>query len=292
MTTVVPAPGAPRAPALRMTRARIITLAIGVPLALLLIGWTGFSLVAQLGQASFPVSYSVPVHGGQVTADISGGDLTLRQVPGSAAARLTGTARYSLVRPDLTRAVTAAGTVLAYHCRIQVGNCQMNATLDVPGRTAVSLSSGGGDLSVSDFAGTLTVSSGGGNLTASNLAGDLLLSTSGGDVNACGLAGQVQLSTGGGNVSGQGVTAPHVTVQSDGGDISLTFTQVPSDLQISAGGGNVTVILPSGAAKYRITASAGGGNTNIGSSVPVSSSSGHTITVDSGGGDISISEPS
>jgi hypothetical protein len=53
-----PATGAPRASggALRMTPGRWVALAIGVPTALVLIGWSAFSLVAGIGRASFPVN--------------------------------------------------------------------------------------------------------------------------------------------------------------------------------------------------------------------------------------------
>ena len=47
--------------ALRMTPGRWVALAIGVPFALALIGWSAFSLVAGIGQASFPVNASIPL---------------------------------------------------------------------------------------------------------------------------------------------------------------------------------------------------------------------------------------
>src|SRR5262249_50673575 len=71
---------------------------LGVPIALALIGWTGFSLVSPLGQASFPVATTIPLAHGRLTAHMNGGDIVLR--PGHAEngqARLTGTAHYSLV---------------------------------------------------------------------------------------------------------------------------------------------------------------------------------------------------
>ena len=60
-----PATGAPRASggALRMTPGRWVALAIGVPIALALIGWSAFSLVAAIGQASFPVNTYHPPPG-------------------------------------------------------------------------------------------------------------------------------------------------------------------------------------------------------------------------------------
>jgi Putative adhesin len=290
MTTALPPPGAQRAPGgPRMTPGRIAALTTGTLVAVILIAGTAFSLVANLGQGSFPLSYGIPVSNGQVTANISSGNLTLRQVPGSAA-RLAGTVRYSLVRPAVTRSVTASGTVLSVDCRVSVGDCGLDGTLDVPARASVSLSSGGGDVVVPGFAGRLTLSTGGGNITGRNLAGPVQLSTGGGGVDVSGAAGDLQLATGGGNISGSGVTAPRVTAQTGGGDITIAFTQPPGNLHISSGGGNVSVILPQGATRYNISTIADGGGTSIANSVPINSSSSDTITVDSGGGDISISQ--
>src|ERR1700761_8114235 len=64
---------------LRMTPGRWITLLIGVPIALAFIGWSAFSLVASIGQASFPVSTTIPVKHGRLVASTGGGDITVRQ---------------------------------------------------------------------------------------------------------------------------------------------------------------------------------------------------------------------
>src|SRR5919204_898000 len=107
MTTVPatgPATRPPRAPArLPMTPGRWLALAIGVPVALALIGWTGFSFVATLGQASFPVNRTIPLEHGRLVASMDGADIVLRPGGGAVSrqARLTGTAHYSLVRPHL-----------------------------------------------------------------------------------------------------------------------------------------------------------------------------------------------
>ena len=67
------------------------------------------------------------------------------------------------------------------------------------------------------------------------------------------------------------------------------FTEPPQNLQITADGGNVNVIMPSGNTKYDISADAHGGNLNIPSTLN-SVASHNTITVNSGGGDISITK--
>src|SRR5438034_4957370 len=109
LPTTGPVTSPPRPPtALRMTPGRWVTLAIGVPIALVCIGWSAFSLVAGIGQASFPVSTTIPVQNGRLVASTGGGDITVHQGHASGSiARLTGKVEYSLVRPKFT--VSASG---------------------------------------------------------------------------------------------------------------------------------------------------------------------------------------
>jgi Putative adhesin len=314
---------------LRMTPGRWVALAVAVPVALALIGWTGFSLVASVGRGSYPFSYTFPVHDGQVALNINAGDISLHQAPGRGSALLTGTVRYGLVRPGISYYTTSTSANLNLDCTANFnGNCGVSANLDVPLQTGVTLWSNGGDISASGFSsgmtlwaaggnvnvanltGHLQLDTGGGDLTANGLAGALQVDTEGGNVNAGdwagtgttrldtgggdlsvnGLAGDFQLSTEGGNVDATGVTSRTVTMQSGGGDVNLTFTQVPQNLTITAEGGNVTVILPPGTTKYDIsTPDLSGGNTSYPSSL-VDPNSPEKITIDSGGGDVTISQ--
>jgi DUF4097 and DUF4098 domain-containing protein YvlB len=114
--------------------------------------------------------------------------------------------------------------------------------------------------------------------------------TGGGDMTVNGLTGNFQLSTEDGNVDASGVAAALAGIDSGGGDVTLALTQVPQNLQIIAEGGNVTVILPLGSTTYDIsTPDSQGGNISYPQSL-VSSTSTHKIIVDSGGGDITISQ--
>ena len=255
--------------ALRMTPGRWATLAIGVPIALVLIGWSAFSLVASIGGASFPVSATIPLQNGRLVASTGGGDITVHQgrVSGGTA-RLTGKVEYSLVRPTFT----VSGSGISLHCRLPTGNCGLNATLDVPSHTAVDLNTGGGNMQVSGIQGNVTLDSSGGNLTASHLGGVLNFTTSGGDVD------------------GSGLFSPHVTTGSGGGNVTLVFTAVPEYVKISSSGGDITIVVPSGNASYAITSNASGGDYH--STVPTNDASPHSIQVDSGGGNISIAEVS
>jgi hypothetical protein len=300
-----------------------------VPVALALIGWTGFSLVASVAHGSYPFGYTFPVRDGQVALNLSAGDITLRQGPADGAARLTGTVQYGLVRPSISTFTTPTGANVLLNCSANIsGNCEVSANLDVPAQTGVTLWSNGGDIAASGFSSGMTLWADGGNVTVSNLAGHVQLDTGGGDltgtaltgtlqvnteggnVNAGGwsgtgtirvdtgggdmsvngLTGNFQLATEGGNVDASGVTAATSTTQSGGGNVTLTFAQVPKSLTITAEGGNVTVILPPGDTKYDIsTPDTAGGNVTIPGSLTASNSP-HTITIDSGGGDITVSQ--
>jgi hypothetical protein len=259
----------PRRPAaLRMTPGRWATLAIGVPIALVLIGWSAFSLVASIGGASFPVSATIPLQNGRLVASTGGGDITVHQgqVSGGTA-RLTGKVEYSLVRPTFT----VSGSGISLHCRLPTGNCGLNATLDVPSHTAVDLNTGGGNMQVSGIQGNVTLDSSGGNLAASDLGGILTFTTSGGDVD------------------GSGLFSRHVSTGSGGGNVTLVFTSVPDYVKVSSSGGDITIVVPRGSASYAIKSHAGG---DFGASVPKNHAARHIIQVDSGGGNISIAEAS
>ena len=314
---------------LRMTPGRWVVLALTLPVAIALIGWTGFSFVSLVAQGSYSFSYPVPVDNGQVNVTFGGGNVTLRQASGSTA-RVTGTVQYGLFRPRISENATRGGVSIGVNCNTINSNCGANATLDVPAHTAVTASSGGGDIGVSGFSNGMTLSTVGGNLTASNLGGNLRLDTGGGDLTGTGLTGTInitteggnvdtsnvdgtsgtvrmdtgggdlsangitgnlQFSTEGGNVNADAVISQQVTIASSGGDVTLAFSQVPRSVQITALGGNVTVILPAGDTKYDISTVTQGGNLNVPSAL-ASSASPDQISVNSGGGDITITRAS
>jgi DUF4097 and DUF4098 domain-containing protein YvlB len=86
------------------------------------------------------------------------------------------------------------------------------------------------------------------------------------------------------------MNSAQVAMDSGGGDVTLSFAQVPQNVTITSEGGNVTVILPPGGTQYAIsTPDMQGGN----STYPVSldnANSKHKITIDTGGGDVTISQ--
>ncbi len=116
------------------------------------------------------------------------------------------------------------------------------------------------------------------------------MDTGGGDMTVNGLTGNLQMSAEGGNVDASGVASALVGMDTGGGDVTLALTQVPQNLQITTEGGNVTVILPLGSTTYDIsTPDNQGANISIPQSLS-SPTSLHKITIDSGGGDITVSQ--
>ncbi len=290
MTTVPVTTRRPPAPgALRMTPGRWVALVFGVPVAVALIGWTGFSALTWAGQASFPVNATFQLQGGRLVADVGGGDVNVHQgQTQDGTARLSGNVQYSLFRPGFS----VSGNNIHLDCRIPTGNCGLNADLSVPSGTTVDLTSDGGNMQVGGIQGDATLDSGGGDVAVSGVAGAIDVSSGGGNLTAGDLGGVLDFSTGGGDVSGNGLFSPHVTLDTGGGNVTLVFTKVPSYISVSSGGGDITIVLPHGkTASYDIKNPQSGGG-DYSASVPTNPASGNTISVDSGGGNISIAEAS
>jgi hypothetical protein len=268
---------------LRMTPGRAVALAIGVPVLFALIGATGFSAIAGIGQASFPVRDTIPIRDSQVSAQVNSGNITLRPVAAGPDALLTGTARYSLVRAT----VTTSGSNVNFNCPLHVGNCVLDATLAVPARTGVSLSTFGGDVTVPRFTDEpLTLNTDGGNVTAAALDGPVNLSTGGGDVTASALGGSLRAVSDGGNLNIQDMDSADANIQSGGGDVSLVYDATPDSLQVNSDGGNITLVVPPG--RYNLQTNDDGGSLSQSSAVVDDPSAANTIVLDSGGGNITI----
>jgi hypothetical protein len=288
-------PGTPRTPrtpsgrALPLTLGRRLALALGVPVAFFVIVVTSFSLVGDLGKASFPVSRALPVSGGHFTLNVGGGDVDLRGTPVAAGtARLTGTVAYSLVRPKVywgDGSGAAAGAVRLGCSFWSMAECVLNAHVDLPAATVVNASTDGGNVSAADLSGAVTVHTGGGDVSVSRLSGPVSVTTSGGNVSADQVSGIIRLRTGGGDITGTHVTARDVSAETSGGNVGLTLTAVPANVDVRTGGGDVTIIVPPGVS-YNVDARTGGGDVN--DAVARDSSSPYKITVVTSGGNITV----
>jgi putative adhesin len=288
-----------------LTRGRLAALVVGVPVCLSLIAINGLSLVANIGEARYPVHYAVPAGAKSLNLSVASGQLLIKQTTASQAT-LTGTARYSLIRSKVTEQTTGSGTDVRYHCAIPFGDCELDATANVPAGLPVTANTDGGNAEVTGTTGAVTLSSGGGNIAAEHAAGPLALNTSGGniqvtdltsatvtattgggDIHADGVRSSlVTATTSGGNIQATGIAAPTVTATTGGGNIEIDFASVPGDVRVNTSGGNITLVLPAGDTKYHVVTHTDGGN--VTNSLPPNSSSRNVITATSGGGNITI----
>lgn len=282
------APGTARTPPdrdLPLTLGRRLILALGVPVAVLAIVITGFSIVGNLGKASFPVSHRLPLSGGHFTLSVGEGDVDLRGTPAAAGiAQLTGTVNYSLVRPKVYWNDGPGGVRLG--CSFwSMNGCELNARVDLPVAAVVKASTAGGNVSATGLSGPVALHTGGGDVNVSRLSGPVTVTTSGGNVSVDQVSGTTSLHTGGGDITGTGIRARDVTAQTSGGNVGLTLTVVPTNLSVHTGGGDVTIIVPPGVS-YAVDPRTGGGD--ITDTVKQDSSSPYKITVITSGGNITI----
>jgi putative adhesin len=286
-------PAAGAADALPLTLGRRLTLAFGVPVMVGTILLAGFNLVGNVGRASFPVSHRLAMSDGHFTMNVGGGDVGLRGVPADlGTALLTGTVNYSLVRPKIFWNDGAGTAGVRLGCPFwSMTNCQLNAHVDLPVAAVVNASTAGGNVTAAGLSGAVTLSTGGGDVHASDLSGPLSVTTSGGNVSVDRIFGVTSVHTGGGDITGTGIEARDVTAVTSGGNIGLTLTVVPANLDIQSGGGDITIIVPRrpGGGGYDLTATTGGGDVNR--DVNIDQSSPYKITATTSGGNITVEYP-
>lgn len=58
---------------------------------------------------------------------------------------------------------------------------------------------------------------------------------------ASGTAGDLSLDSDGGDIGATAITSPLVVADAGGGDITISFAQVPRDVTVNSGGGNIII---------------------------------------------------
>ena len=271
---------------LRMTTARRFFLIAGTPVALLIIGWTALTAVAWAAQGSYRVNLDVATRGRPVSLTVGAGELSIGPgTPGRL--RVTGTARYALTRSTVRRQSGPAGVSISSRCRQLTGPCSFAYAVAVPPRGIAAIEDSSGDMTARGLTGPLTLRAGSGNIRVSSLSGGVRISDGSGDVSGSSLTGpELTISDDSGNVTLTGLASPAVTVASQSGDTTLTFARVPARVQVSADSGNVTLVLPPGAAAYRVAARSSDAIPVV--RVPTNPASPHVITVTDQSGNITI----
>jgi hypothetical protein len=294
----------------RMTGGRRAALFAGVPVCLALVAGLAFSLVADVGEGRYPVTYTVPASTKALTLNVTG-QLTIRPTT-AGRATLTGTATYSLARSKVTASTTSAGTAIGYHCPLPLGNCGLDATVTVPPTvTTLTANSGAGDAAVTGTTGPVKLSTGDGNLSVGHASGPLILNTGSGSIQVSAIrSATLSASSGDGSIEAAGVTSTTITANTDSGsiygsgiatdtitassgdgNIQITFTGVPGNVRVNTNSGNITLVLPPSETKYHVTANTDSGT--VDDALPPNQrndSAPNTITATSGSGNIIISQ--
>jgi hypothetical protein len=272
---------------LPLTAGRWLTLAIGVPVALALIAWTGLEVVAAVGVGSYRVNLTVPVHGQVATVRAGAADVSVS--PGQAGRiRVTGAVRYALVQPGISWRRGPSSVTFRSRCTFPAGECSINLAVTVPRGGSPVVSLGAGDLTARDLTGRVSLSTASGNVSATGISGRSVITASSGDIAVTSLSGpHAVLRVDSGDITGTGLASPDVTLADQSGDITVTFSAVPDRVQVSDSSGDITLVLPPGSTSYQVSAITASGSTSV--DVPRSATSPHVITVTDQSGDITIS---
>jgi hypothetical protein len=101
------------------------------------------------------------------------------------------------------------------------------------------------------------------------------------------LRGAVDVRTGSGSVLGATLGSHDIVVISDGGDVSLRFTEMPSRVEVASGGGDVDLVVPGG--PFDLDVSDSGGTVEV--EVPTRAHAEALLTVASDGGAVRVRPP-
>jgi hypothetical protein len=175
------------------------------------------------------------------------GNITVTGGSGSATS-VTEQAAYSSTPPVTTRTVSGKTLTITYSCPVELV-CGVAYVVQVPRDV------------------TLQVKADAGAIRLSGLAGDVTAKADAGFISATALSGA------------------SVSLTTEVGGITATFTGTPATIQALARVGAITLHVPGGAT-YKVSADADVGKATV--SVPQSSSSGHVITATTNVGTISI----
>jgi Putative adhesin len=269
-----------------LTPARRVTLALGVPLAVAAIGWAGLFAVGLVGQDSYPIRFSAPARGGQVSVWVGAGQVSLR-AGASGRVVVSGTARYSLIRSSATWRSTASGVTIDTSCHAFAVPCTFDYDIAVPADSRARVTEDAGHLSASGLSGPVTLADGSGSIKASGLSGEVRITDESGDISATALSGpDVRIQNQSGDISVTSLASGLVTVLEGSGNVTLAFAVVPQRVVITDHSGSITVILPPGSTQYQVHASTTSGATVIG--VPTSPASPYVIDAASQSGDVTI----
>jgi hypothetical protein len=229
----------------------IMIAALGIPVARVFIraGNQDYGAISASPVATRVVTITKPVT--SLNVQSYGSDIRVIGDPLATTVRVTESLQYN-PRPGPAPAVTdtvSDGQLTLAAPACDTSNCSVGFTVTVPSRVSITAVSEGGNVVVQGVTGpAATIITDGGNLTARDMA------------------------------------VQSATLSTNGGDARVRFITAPGNVDVTTGGGNVTMLVPGG--PYAITADSQGGLEVVG--VATSPAARGSLTVTTGGGSLSI----
>jgi hypothetical protein len=184
--------------------------------------------------------------------------------------------------PSVTQSVSGGRLALSTRACASA-DCGVDFSVTVPPGVTATVSTEGGQVTVSGTAGA-NVDSSGGPVRATLIGGPLTVVTDGGPLVLRGVVGPLHADTGGGTLLAQDITAATATVTTGGGPATVAFSAAPKSVKLSTDGGPAVLAVPGG--PYAVTADSGGGPESL--AIATDPAAGPTLTVSSGGGPLRI----
>jgi hypothetical protein len=241
-------------------------LVIGAIVAVITLGWGGYSAVSLMAYQSTYTDLSFPASSVRHLDVRTSGGVTIEASPaGSQDVTVTRRVVRGLRTPSYSEAIVGDTLTIRSSCPIFADyHCFVSYSIHVPASTSVVVDTSGSGVHVHDLTGDLDIGSSGGGVEVARVSGTLKLDSSGGGVRATAVSSKV------------------VSADSSGGGVFVSFVSPPDDVKVSSSGGGAVVEVPHDETSYQAKVTSSGGSRQL--DVKTDPDSTHVIEIDSSGG--------
>jgi hypothetical protein len=248
-------------------------LVIGAIVAVITLGWGGYSAVSLMAYQSTYTDLSFPVSSVQhLDIRVSGGVTIDASPAGSQEVTVTRRVVRGLRTPSYSEVIVGDTLRIRSDCPAFADyHCFVSYSIHVRASTSAVVDTSGSGVHVHDLTGDLDIGSSGGGVELARVSGTLKLDSSGGGVRATSVSSKI------------------VDADSSGGGVFLNFASPPDNVKASSSGGSAVVEVPHDETAYAADVSSSGGSRQV--DVKTDPESTHVIEIDSSGGSARLRYP-
>lgn len=202
----------------------------------------------------------------EVQLDLASGDVEV-VVEDRGDVLVERTQRYTRHEPTLTADLIDGILVLEVECPAMSGTCGADHLVRLPRSALVSGFTGAGDARLEGLSSLVD------------------LETGAGDVELVGLSGEVMLHTAAGDIDGTALRSPAFVVETNAGDVELSFVEAADLVFVDTAAGDVTITTPAG--PYDVYTETAAGDVSL-RGIQRDGESTHAIEVHTSAGDIDL----